>query len=111
PEKWLAQKERMAELFRRRTRQEWCERLEGTDACFAPVLNLSEAPVHAHNVARRNFVDVDDVTQPAPAPRFSATPAEAPRRPPTNGEHTVAVLRGAGFSASEVTRLRKQGVI
>lgn len=111
PDKWPAQKAKMAELFRSRTRNEWCELLEGSDACFAPVLNLSEAPAHPHNVARKTFVDVADVTQPAAAPRFSATPAAPPRRPPGTGEHTVAVLKAAGFSASEITRLRKQDVI
>ncbi|HEX7063333.1 MAG TPA: CaiB/BaiF CoA-transferase family protein [Woeseiaceae bacterium] len=111
PAQWPEQKEKLAALIRTRTRDEWCELLEGSDACFAPVLSLSEAPGHRHNAARGTFVDVDDVTQPAPAPRFSATPSEAPRRPPATGEHTVAVLKGAGFSASEITRLRKQGII
>lgn len=111
PDKWPAQKQRMAELFRSRTRAEWCELLEGSDACFAPVLNLSEAPAHPHNQARANFIDVEDVTQPAPAPRFSATPGATGRRPPATGEHTVAILKQAGFSATEITRLRKQDII
>jgi alpha-methylacyl-CoA racemase len=111
PDQWPRQKAKIAELFRTRTRQQWCDIMEGSEACFAPVLNLSEAPAHPHNIARNNFVDVDDVTQPAPAPRFSATPSEIGRRPPGNGEHTVSVLQAAGFSATEITRLRKQDVI
>ncbi len=111
PEQWPAQKQGLAELFRSRTRDEWRELLEGSDACFAPVLNLSEAPAHPHNRARENFVEVDDVTQPAPAPRFSATPSATGRRPPATGEHTVGILRAAGFTATEITRLRKQDVI
>jgi alpha-methylacyl-CoA racemase len=108
---WPAQKKKMAELFRSRKRDEWRELLEGSDACFAPVLNLSEAPQHPHNIARNTFVDVDDVTQPAPAPRFSRTPASISGRPPANGEHSLSVLAGAGFSEQEIDRLRAQDVI
>jgi alpha-methylacyl-CoA racemase len=68
-------KARMAEVFRSKTRAEWCAIMEGTDVCFAPVLSLSEAPQHPHMAARNIFVDVDGVVQPAPAPRFSRTPS------------------------------------
>jgi alpha-methylacyl-CoA racemase len=111
PEQWPAQKARIADIFRSRTRQEWCEIMEGSDACFAPVLNLSEAPAHPHNLARHTFVDVDDVTQPAPAPRFSATPSEIGGRPPANGEHTVSVLESTGFSDTEIAELNDLQVI
>lgn len=111
PEKWPAQKARMAEIFRSRTRQDWCEIMEGSDACFAPVLNLSEAPAHPHNLARNVFVDLDDVTQPAPAPRFSTTPSEIIRRPPANGEHTLSVLESAGFSKVEIAEMKDLQVI
>jgi alpha-methylacyl-CoA racemase len=73
--RWPLLKLRMADIFRTRTRDEWCAILEGTDACFAPVLDWNEAPQHAHNLARASFVTVDGVTQPAPAPRFSRTPS------------------------------------
>ncbi len=80
---WPMLKLRLADLFRSRTRDEWCALLEGTDACFAPVLDWDEAPQHPHNRARETFVEVDGVIQPAPAPRFSRTP---PARPgPTSG--------------------------
>jgi alpha-methylacyl-CoA racemase len=111
PEKWPVQRARMADIFRRRTRLEWCEIMEGSDACFAPVLSLSEAPAHPHNLARRTFVDVDDVTQPAPAPRFSVTPSKIGRHPPVNGEHTLPVLESAGFSETEIAELKDLQVI
>jgi alpha-methylacyl-CoA racemase len=73
---WPALKDKFAALFATRTRDAWCALLEGTDACFAPVLDMDEAPRHPHNAARATFVDVDGVTQPAPAPRFSRTPGQ-----------------------------------
>jgi alpha-methylacyl-CoA racemase len=85
-DQWPAQKERMAEIFKRKTRQEWCDLLEFTDACFAPVLDIHEAPKHPHNVARGAFVNLEGVVQPSPAPRYSATPLPPPRRPRPLGE-------------------------
>jgi alpha-methylacyl-CoA racemase len=75
PEKWPELKDRMARLIRTQTRDEWCAIMDGTDICFAPVLSLTEAPQHPHNVARGTFVEEGGLVQPAPAPRFSATPA------------------------------------
>ena len=72
---WQRMKQCLAEIFRQRTLKQWCEVLEGTDACFAPVLPLSEAYQHPHSVARKAFVDVDGIRHPAPAPRFSHTPS------------------------------------
>jgi alpha-methylacyl-CoA racemase len=72
---WPAMKARMAQVFKTKTRDEWCAIMEGTDVCFAPVLSLSEAPDHPHMAERKIFVDVDGITQPAPAPRFSRTPS------------------------------------
>ena len=77
--RWPLLKLRLADIFRTRTRDEWCALLEGSDACFAPVLDLDEAPAHPHNRARQTFVSVDGIVQPAPAPRFSRTPARTPR--------------------------------
>lgn len=109
--RWPVQKKRMAKLFRDRNRDEWCEILEGTDACFAPVLSLADAPRHPHNRARSTFMRVDGVTQPAPAPRFSRTPGAISGKPPVSGEHTLTVLAGAGFSGQEISRLQAQDVI
>ena len=75
PAVWPGTKERLAEIFKTRTRDEWCTLLEGSDACFAPVLSLGEAPSHEHSRRRQAFVELDGVVQPAPAPRFSRTPA------------------------------------
>jgi alpha-methylacyl-CoA racemase len=111
PSKWPTQKQRMTELFKSRKRDEWCEILEGTDACFAPVLTMSEAPRHPHNMARGTFVEIDGVTQAAPAPRFSRTPGRIGGVAPASGEHSHAVLHGGGFSEQEIARLRAQDVI
>ncbi|MBF6989226.1 MULTISPECIES: CaiB/BaiF CoA-transferase family protein [unclassified Cupriavidus] len=78
---WEAARERLAEVFRTRTRDAWCQLLEGTDACFAPVLNYEEAPRHFHLKARETFIEVDGIPQPAPAPRFSRTPSSLPAAP------------------------------
>ncbi|MDD2545372.1 MAG: CaiB/BaiF CoA-transferase family protein [Burkholderiaceae bacterium] len=82
PAGWPLLKLRLADVLRTRTRDEWCALLEGTDACFAPVLDWDEAPRHPHNVARGTFATVDGVVQPAPAPRFSRTPADVPGKAP-----------------------------
>lgn len=79
PAAWGPLKEKVATLFLTRTRDEWCALFDDTDACFAPVLSLSEAPHHPHNAARGNFVEEDGLVMPAPAPRFSRTPAPAPK--------------------------------
>ncbi|RIA37980.1 alpha-methylacyl-CoA racemase [Hephaestia caeni] len=78
-----AQRATLTALFKSRTRDEWCALMEGTDICFAPVLDYDETPAHPHNLARGAFLTLADVVQPAPAPRFSATPAPAPRAPGT----------------------------
>ena len=107
---WPDMREAIAAAVLQRTRDDWCALLEGTDACFAPVLSFEEAPRHPHAVARQAFVELDGVTQPAPAPRFSRTPTQHPRRTPEVGEHTAAVLQEAGMSAAEVQALLNAGV-
>jgi alpha-methylacyl-CoA racemase len=111
PGRWPKQKERMARMFKSRRRDEWRELLEGTDACFAPVLNLSEAPEHPHNRARNTFTVIDDVVHPAPSPRFSRTTTAIAGAPPGSGEHTESILEGAGFTTREIAGLRAHGVI
>jgi alpha-methylacyl-CoA racemase len=101
----------MQEVFKTKTRDEWCEILEGTDVCFAPVLSLDEAPEHPHNKERETFVDVNGAIQPAPAPRFSRTPGKIHRPPPSPGEHTDEVLGEWGFASDELGRLREAGAI
>lgn len=109
--KWPDTTDRFAAVFRTKTRDEWCEIMEGSDVCFAPVLSLGEAPAHPHNRARETFVEVDGVVQPAPAPRFSRT-APAIQRPPAHrGEHTDEALADWGFSAEEIATLHAEGAI
>jgi alpha-methylacyl-CoA racemase len=108
---WPQLKVRFAELFRTRTRAEWCELLEGTDVCFAPVLSFAEAQEHPHNRARQAYIDVGGVTQPAPAPRFSATPA-AVRSPPAGiGDDTRQLLESLGYAADEIAALSGASVV
>jgi alpha-methylacyl-CoA racemase len=108
---WPALTEKLAAVFGARSRDEWCRLLEGSDVCFAPVLDMAEAPQHPHNVARGTFVHVDGVTQPAPAPRFSRTAPEIGSAPAQPGEHSAAVLGEWGWSVAEIAALAAQGVI
>lgn len=101
----------MAALIRTKTRDEWCGLLEGSDACFAPVLSPAEAPQHPHNTTRDTFVEVDGVVQPAPAPRFSRTPAAIAGPPPRPGQHTDEALSDWGVSGPELDQLRSTGAI
>ena len=98
-------------LFKTRSRDEWCALLEGTDACFAPVLSMAEAPHHPHNVARGSFVEVDGVVQPAAAPRFSRTPAARPTPPEEVGADTRTVLRGWDIPKEKIEALLADGVL
>ena len=81
PRQWPALKEKLTALFKTKTRSQWCELMEATDICFAPVLSLTEAKEHPHNIARQTFVDVGGMMQPAPAPRYSVTVSDPPKRP------------------------------
>ena len=108
---WPKMKQRLAALFRTKTRDEWCRIMEGSDICFAPVLSMDEAPRHPHNRQRGTFIEPGGVVQPAPAPRFSRTPSAVQRPPARPGEHTQEALRDWGFSASDLERLRACGAI
>jgi alpha-methylacyl-CoA racemase len=108
---WPKMKERLKSLFRTKTRDEWCKIMEGSDICFAPVLNMDEAPKHPHNKHRGTFIEEGGVTQPGPAPRFSRTPSKIQRPPARPGEHTVEALRDWGFADSDLETLRKCGAI
>jgi len=108
---WPDKRARLERLFKTRTRQEWCDLMEGSDVCFAPVLDLAEAPQHPHNRARATFVEHEGVTQPAPAPRFSRTPGRIQGPAALAGEHSEEVLRDWGFSGEEIDLLREAGAI
>ncbi len=108
---WPDLRARLTELFLGRTRDEWCEVLEATDVCFAPVLTMDEAAAHPHLQARETIVEFDGLLQPAPAPRFSRTPGAIQRPPAWPGQHTDDVLESWGFAADAVAALRASGAI
>ena len=97
-------------MFGSKTRDQWCELLEGTDICFGPVLNFSEAPKHPHNIARKTFLNIDGVMQPAPAPKFSRSQPVV-GVPPKVGEHTDELLRAAGLSEETIAELKAKGAV
>ncbi|HYI47059.1 MAG TPA: CaiB/BaiF CoA-transferase family protein [Allosphingosinicella sp.] len=105
---WADRKQRLAALFAARTRDQWCALLEGTDACFAPVLSLAEAPKHPHNKARGTFIQLDGVTQPAPAPRYSETPNASPQAPLADADALLAEL---GYAPERIAALRASGIV
>jgi len=111
PTVWSAHREALAARFLQKTRAEWEQQLGTPGSCAAPVLTIAEAPSHPHNVARRTFIEVDGVPQPAPAPRFSRTVPAAPRSPALPGDHTRAVLAGLGFDDGAVAELTDAGVV
>jgi alpha-methylacyl-CoA racemase len=98
-------------LFKTRTRDDWCALLEGTDACFAPVLSMAEAPYHPHNVARGTFVEIDGVVQPGPAPRFSRTPSPRPTPPQRLGKDSRATLAAWGIPDDRIETLFERGIL
>ncbi len=99
-------RERFADLFKQKTRDEWCALMEGTDICFAPVLSFREAHAHPHNQARGSFVEVDGIIQPGPAPRFSRTPGSVKHGPPVPGAQTEEALAAWGIPAEDIARLK-----
>jgi len=109
--KWPALKEKIARVLKTKTRSEWDKLMEGTDVCYAPVLSLAEAPNHPHNKERETFVEIEGVTQPAPAPRFSRTKPEVQGPPAQAGQHTEAVLKDWGLVPTEIAALKTSGAI
>jgi alpha-methylacyl-CoA racemase len=100
-----------ANVFKTRTRDEWCALMDGAEVCFAPVLSMGEAPEHPHLKARGTFVEIDGVVQPAPAPRFSRTPGAVQRGAPRVGQHTDEALADWGIGEAERAALRNAGAI
>ena len=109
--RWPQQKQKLQELFRTKTQAQWCELLEGTDICFAPVLSIWDAPQHPHNKARNVFIEVDGVPQPAPAPRFSRSVPEQPAAPQKVGQNTESALIDWGIEKDKINQLIEQGII
>ncbi|MCR9213166.1 MAG: CoA transferase [Proteobacteria bacterium] len=110
-ESWPMFKEKLAAVFKTKTRDEWDEILGGTDVCYAPVLSIVEATEHPHNKHRQTFVTHDDIVQPAPAPRFSRTVPEIQGPPCLPGEHTEEAMRDWGIDQQKIDELMAAGVI
>ena len=108
---WAEMKSKIGDAIKGNTRSEWEELMEGTDVCFAPVLSMDEAYEHPHNKQRNTFIEIAGVMQPAPAPRFSRTPASVSSPPPHAGQHTEEVLAGLGLTKDEILMLREQNII
>jgi alpha-methylacyl-CoA racemase len=108
---WPEMKDRFAAVIRTRTRDDWVEQFADLDACVAPVLTMSEVADDDHIRARGTYVQVDGVSQPAPAPRFSRTPSTLDRPPAPPGQHTDEVLNEFGFAADEREVLRRNGIV
>jgi alpha-methylacyl-CoA racemase len=108
---WPALKVKFAEVMRTKTSDEWCALMEGTDICFAPVLTMSQAAQHPHNVERKTFIEISGVTQPAPAPRFSRTPSAVPTPPAHPGQHSREILLDWGFGVSAIESLLASGAV
>jgi len=110
-ERWPEMRRVFAARFASRTRDEWAEHFADTDACVAPVLGLSEAPHHPHSRARGTFVELDDILQPGPAPRFSVTPTSVESPPVVPGADTEAILGELGYEPEEISMLRGSGAV
>ncbi|MGH8151554.1 MAG: CoA transferase, partial [Rhodanobacteraceae bacterium] len=108
---WPTLKRKLEALFKTRARGAWCELLEGTDTCFAPVLDWDEAPRHPHNRARGAFMEIDGVTQPAPAPHFSRSVPDVPRPPAETGANTTTILADWGIDPARIAQLERDGAI
>jgi alpha-methylacyl-CoA racemase len=108
---WPDMHQRLARIFKTKTREEWTAIMEQTDICFAPVLRMSEAMQHPHNLHRGSFVEVDGISQPGPAPKFLGTPSRVQGPPARIGENTTDILRDWGFSATDIAALHDKGAV
>jgi alpha-methylacyl-CoA racemase len=112
PTRWPELKEKLTVIFKTKTRDQWCELLEGTDVCFAPILSMTEAPHHPHNVARNSFIEINGEIQPGPAPKFSRTIPAVQSGAPRPGSHTDQVLGElAGYDGETLAALRADGIL
>jgi alpha-methylacyl-CoA racemase len=108
---WESTKQKLTDIFKSKTRDEWCDVMEGSDVCFAPVLSMTECQEHPHIKARNTFVEVAGASQPGPAPRYSRTKAEISSPPPHAGQHTDEALADWGFGADEIAKLHEVSAI
>src|SRR5690606_22713941 len=111
PARWPALRQKLADLFMTRPRDHWAALFEGTDGCITPILDWDEAAEHPHAVQRHAFLEIEGVKQPAPAPRFSATPARTPVGAARAGAHSIETLRAWGVSSERISAALDQGQI
>ena len=109
--RWEEYKGELTRVFKTKTRDEWCEIMEGSDVCFSPVLALDEVQNHPHNHARNAFIEVDGFIQPAPAPRFSRSEVSVRHGSRLPGEDTITVLQGAGYGDADIDGLIASGAV
>ena len=110
-ENWPELKKLLEKIFKTKTRQQWCDLLDGSDACFSPVLDFTEAPEHPHNIARSTFIKIDGTVQPGTAPKFSRSTSHLPSAPKSEGSDTESVLKELGLSDIDIENLVKFGAI
>ena len=108
---WPELKIKTAAIFKTKTQQQWNKILENTDICYAPVLSLNEAKKHPHLIERGNFIELDGITQPSPAPRFSLTKSDKPKPAPEKGQDNNEILMNIGYSSNEIEDLIKNNTI
>lgn len=111
PRQWDALKQKLAEVFRTKSRDEWCAIMDASDVCFAPVLSMTEAPTHPHNIARGTFIELDGSVQPGPAPRYSVTANDVPRAATGSGADSDALLAEIGYDAARIAAVRSAGAL
>lgn len=111
PARWPELKAKLAAVIKTKTRDQWCQIMEGTDVCFAPILSMQEAHLHPHNQARNSFLHLDGVLQPAPAPRFSRTVAKVAHSAKPAGSDTRSVLKDLGYSDADIDQMAAAGVL
>jgi len=111
PVKWPLLKKKLEVIFKTKSLKDWCQLMEGTDVCFAPVLNFIDAQSHPHNIARETYIDIDGMMQPAPGPRFSRTSPEVAYAARPRGADTESVLSDWGFDRTSIKSLQEKGVL